>query len=463
VSPRYGWLAAVVPVRAQRFRVPDQGLAATLAFAGARLVEQSPDVEIARSDDLRGEAPCAIVALSAREPNGARVLRGAQRLARSAAIRLRIHRARRSLRRSGYPTIELLTWGLGVRARSSKSTSRAPDRLAHRFPLNAVVVGTRGSALPTAFAASVTAAESAVGRSLRAESQLFGASGVLVAPADDVVVRVGVGFAASRMEEQRAALERLRAERLGHVVTERIPWPLAEGRVGVAVWSAERRLPGRTASPHLTGAFLEDCLEFLAALHAVGRNGNASSAADADLVAYLCDAQGARAVGELGREVDESLSHLPRGFGHGDFWHGNLLIDEGHLSGVVDWPTAGPGRLPLLDHLHLRANSARELSGRPLGVILVDELLPLARAGGDEFLRRACRRIDIELRSDELVDLVAAYWLNAVARELVDPDRDPDHATDPHWLKVNVEHVVRALSRPGARRSAPERGRPATR
>ena len=199
VSPRYGWLAAVVPVRAQRFRVPDEGLAATLACAGARLVEQSPDVEIACSDDLRGEAPCAIIRLSAREPSGARVLRGAQRLARSAALRLRIHRARRSLQKSGYPTIELLTWERSVRARSSGSTSRAPDRLAHRFPLKAVVVGTRESAVPTAFAASVAAAETALGRSLRAESLLFGASGVLVAPATDVVLRVGVGFAASRL------------------------------------------------------------------------------------------------------------------------------------------------------------------------------------------------------------------------------------------------------------------------
>jgi hypothetical protein len=93
----------------------------------------------------------------------------------------------------------------------------------------------------------------------------------------------------------------------------------------------------------------------------------------------------------------------------------------------------------------------------------VDDLLPLARAGGDEFLRRACRRIGIELRPDELVDLVGAYWLNAVAREVVDPDRDPDHPTDPHWLKVNVEHVIRAFSAAGARRSGPSRRRPATR
>lgn len=431
--------------------------------AGARLVELSPDVEITRSDDLRGQAPCAIISLSACEPSGARVLRGVQRLARSAALRLRIHRARRSLQRSGYPTIEVLTWEPGVRARSSGSTTRAPDRLAHRFPLNAVIVGTRESAVPTAFAASVAAAESAFGRSLRAESLLFASSGVIVAPTTEVVLRVGVGPAASRIEEQRAALECLRAERPSQVVTERIPWPLAEGREGFAVWSAERRLPGAMAPPHLTGAFLEDCLEFLAALHEVGRSGNASSAADADLVASICDAHRARAVAELGRELDESLSHLPRGFGHGDFWNGNLMIDDGHLSGVVDWPAAGPGRLPLLDHLHLRANSARELSGRQLGVIIVDDLLPLARAGGDEFVRRACRRIGIELGPEELVDLVGAYWLNAVARELVDPDRDVDHAADPHWLKVNVEHVVRTFSRPGARRRAPERRRPATR
>jgi hypothetical protein len=318
--------------------------------------------------------------------------------------------------------------------------------MAHHFPLNAVIVGSRKPSTITSFAASVAAAEAAVGHTLRTESVLVSASGVIVASTSDVVLRVAVGPAALRIEEQQAALERLVLEGPSHVVTERIPTTLAVGHAGLAVWSAESRLPGATAPPQLTESLYEDCVEFLAALHEIGHTGAASSAADAHIVATLCDEQSARAVRELGQALDESLAHLPRSFGHGDFWNGNLLIDdEARLVGVVDWPAAGPGRLPLLDLLHLRANSARELSGRHLGAIVVDDLLPLAQAGGDELLRRACRRIGIELTPRELVNLVGAYWLNAVAHEVADPDRDPDRPTDRRWRQVNVEHVVRAL------------------
>ena len=452
--PRYGWLAAVIPARAQRFRVTDPELAETLAHAGADLVERSPDVEISRSDDVRGEAQCAIVALSAHEPMGARALRGVQRLARSFALRRRIRRSRRALETCGYPRIEVVTWERRVALTSAEPLTRRPVRLAHRFPLNAVIVGSRELATTTAFAASVAAAEAAVGHRLAAESVQITSSGVIVAPTSDVILRVAVGPAALRIEEQRAALECLQVERPSHVVTERVPRTLAVGHAGIAVWSAESRLPGKTAPPLLTPALYEDCVEFLAALYEIGHTGEASSTADAELVATLCDDRCARAVRELGHKLDESLAHLPRGFGHGDFWNGNLLIDDtARLSGVVDWPDAGPGRLPLLDLLHLQANSARELTGRHLGAILVDDLLPVAQAGGDELLRRACRRIGLELTPGELVNLVGAYWLNSIAREVADPDRDPDRPTDPHWRKVNVEDVVHALS-PTLRRSS---------
>jgi aminoglycoside phosphotransferase (APT) family kinase protein len=442
-SPRNGWLAAVIPARARRFRVLDPELAATFACTSADLVEESADVEIARSEDLRGEAPFAIIALATREPKArVRLLRGVQRLARSAAIRRRIRHVRRSLRKGGYTSIEVLTWERGVCLRSSRSPSGAPERLAHRLPLKAVIVGARDPDVPTAFDEAVAAAESSIGRRLVPESLLVASSGVIVARADDVVLRVAIGPAASRIEEQGAALERLRTEHPGHVVADRVPWTVAEGRAGVAVWSAEQRLPGKPAPPLLTEALAEDCLDFLVALHEMGRNGDTSIAADADIVASLCDVQRAQAVRALGRELDKSLADLPRGFNHGDFWHGNLLVEGGRLTGVVDWPAARPGGLPLLDLMHLWTNGARELSGRELGSIVGDELLPLARAGGDELLHAYCRRIGVELAPGQLVSLVAAYWLNAVARELLDPDRDPDHATEPYWREANVENVL---------------------
>ena len=64
----HGWLAAVLPADATRFRALDEGLAAVLADAGAELVESGADVDIAPASELRGEADLAVVSFAARPP-----------------------------------------------------------------------------------------------------------------------------------------------------------------------------------------------------------------------------------------------------------------------------------------------------------------------------------------------------------------------------------------------------------
>ena len=454
VFPHHGWLAAVTPADARRFCVSDPDLATTLAHAGAEIVEASPDVEIVTHGDSDGLAPCVIVPLRSRElADRPRLVRGLQRVVRSTALRPRIERVRRALLGSGYE-VDVLRWERGLRLTSSRSTSsRSTVPLAHALPLHAAVVGRRRGTGGTLYQASIAAAGHAVGHEVRPQAPVLGASGVMVAAAEDVVLRVAVGPAAARIEEQQGALDRLRLGCPGKVVAERVPWTLAGGRVGLATWSAERRLPGTKAAATLPPSVLADCLDFLVAMHAITDGGRASSAADAELVATLCPPQQARAVHALGREVDDSLSSLPHGFVHGDFWHGNLLVVDGRLSGVVDWPAAHPGGLPLLDLLHLQATSLSEQSGRQLGSILVDDLLPRARTGGDELIRAYCRRIGVQLGPDELTLVLGAYWLNAIARELVDPDRDPEDATrGQSWRVANVDAVAQTLAPSGRRR-----------
>jgi aminoglycoside phosphotransferase (APT) family kinase protein len=125
---------------------------------------------------------------------------------------------------------------------------------------------------------------------------------------------------------------------------------------------------------------------------------------------------------------------------HGDFWRGNLLAENGRLSGVVDWSAAGTGRLPLLDLLNLLA-SARE--PKHFGRALVEYLLPWARTGGDELSRAYFERLGLEVGPEGLEALVVAYWLERSAREL---DSYGDRARRPIWLLENIELVVPELS-----------------
>lgn len=446
-SPRHGWLAAVIPASAQRFRVRDPELAAALSAAGAVLVDNSPDVEIGTGTGLAGDAPCAIVPLRAREPTSrSRALRGAQRLGRAAVVRARTGYVKRALRRRGYASTESLDWDRGTSVRLDGEQRYDVRALAHRFPLNAVVVGRRTDEL-TAFEAAVEGAEQATGRECRLESLLVAASGVIVARSEEIILRVGVGPAADRLEEQRASLERLEERRPPAVIADRAPRILSQGRAGLAVWSAERRLRGTRAPVQLTDRLLADSLEFLVALHGLESDGPPRSLArDADVIASIARCPSADELRELGRDLDDRFAETPRGFGHGDFWSGNLLVEDGGLSGVVDWPSAGPGCLPVLDLLHLKATAVRELSRRDLGCVIVDDLIELMQAGGDEPIREYCRRIGLEPRPELLVDLLKAYWLQALAHELLDPDRDPHKSAQERWREVNVEYVLRAFT-----------------
>jgi thiamine kinase-like enzyme len=130
---------------------------------------------------------------------------------------------------------------------------------------------------------------------------------------------------------------------------------------------------------------------------------------------------------------------------HGDFWHGNLLVDGGRLTGVVDWDAAGPGRLPLLDYLHL-VTIAEHTRRRhaSLGETIVSFLLPWARDGGDEPARELFSlTTGGDLDPPTLEALVTAYWLDYAAYQLrLYADR-----SDPQWFEPNVSSLLEVLGR----------------
>jgi Phosphotransferase enzyme family len=443
--PRHNWLPAVLPARARRFRVADPKLASTIRAAGAELVESDADVEIAPAEQLRGDADAAIVPLDVVLPEGgSRPLRATLRTIGFIRVRLATLAGRREVRRRGYETIRVVPWEWEQTARlpGGRHPTESPS-LPERMPLAALVVGTHGSAEPTLLDEALAAASEVRGTPLVASWPLVRQGGLVVL-AGDSVVRVAVGPASRELRLVRAALGMLEASRPPPAVAERIPWLRGAGAVGLAQWSLESRLPGTTPPIELPESILAECIDFIAELFLADRRREPddSLSAKAGVIAVRCAADSAEALRLLGSRLDRELADVPRGFGHGDFWTRNLLVDERGLSGVVDWHAGGPGRLPLIDLLHLRLSTIFQRRRQYLGDALVEHLLPWADAGGDEVARSYCRRVGLEIDPARLKALVAAYWITRTAQEL---ELYGDRVERPLWMQHNVETVVPAL------------------
>jgi len=253
-----------------------------------------------------------------------------------------------------------------------------------------------------------------------------------------------VGPARDQVISQVEALDQLRAAAGAGLDAGVIPWPLGHGRLGLADWSLERRLRGTTPGWQLHPRLIGAALDFLAALHSCGRGSTVkrSASEDAEVAGSFVEPRRAESLRSIGRRVAEVVAVLPHGFAHGDFFTRNLLVDGSRIVGVVDWDAAGPGRPPLLDFLHLWHMGRHKVGDLDWGPTIVSDLLPWARAGGDDVVRSFAGRIGIDVTPARLEALVTAYWLARVAYQLT---RYADRAERTVWKTQNVDVVLEAL------------------
>ena len=445
-DPLHGWLAAAIPADACTFRVGDPGLASTLAHAGGELVESRPDVEIGTVAELKGDARWAIVAIEAAQPEGGSLpVRAGRRLVAALMAHRGGRRAAAAVSALGYRDVVAIPWDIEQVLRlPGVDDTRRSLRLVEFLPQRVLVVGRRpGESDRTALAVATEAAAAESGIPLRHGWPQARAE-TLVVVAETGVLRVTVGPGSRGMERQRVALDALAECDPVPIVADRVPWVITRGRTGLAEWSFERRLAGRPAPPVISDDLLADCLDFLVALHytARGTSPSRSLVADAEVVADLIEPEAGGAIRSLGSRLEDELASVTRGFAHGDFWSGNLLVSGRALRGVVDWDVAAAGCLPALDLLQLRLSEHRAKTRQYVGVAVVEHLLPWARNGGDDVVRSYARRVGLELDPARLEALVLAFWLDYVSQEL---RKYGDRAGRPVWMRDNISVVVDSL------------------
>jgi aminoglycoside phosphotransferase len=446
VDPRYAWLGFALPADARRFRTDDPDLGAVLAETGAELVTNAPDVEIAPPGGLLGDAATAVVPIQPRNRSGgSRVRRGADRIVRGARLSLGRGQASRALKRHGYANSHTIAWERSIPVAGRGLPKVESRRLAHRLPVNSVVVGHRRDPSPTIFDDVVDAAGRTVRQVFCPMRVVFGSSGVIVADLGDAILRLAVGPATARLHAHRRTVEQLLTLDPPTAVRQRVPRVIAYGHEGLAAWTLEERLPGD--HPSRPGLDLTaECAEFLAHLARLPVAGSSRGRLEtaAKTIGRECSDAVAEEVVRAAANAMDALADLACCFVHGDFWSGNLLVDGNRLTGVIDWSAGGPDGLPTIDALHLGLSSIREKTSEPLGLAVAAHLLSGDELVASKLVQAYVGRLELELSAGERRALVVAYWLDALSRDLQDPDSVHD-GEQARWQRENVAPVLRAI------------------
>jgi hypothetical protein len=426
-------LAAVLPADADRVRV--HGVATS--FADDLDADTATDVELVASlHDLR-DAPVAVVVVDA-DPGGLDTGAGGRLAVRTrdhASARWRAAVAARGLRAAGFTSVTTVAWDRGQVAHLAAPSRPARSlRIAERLPRRATVVGQRGATGPSI----LSAASAAAGLGPTPPWPLV-RSGTLVVLGDtDIVLRVAVGAGRERLRRAAGALAQA-ATSLDR--PELLPCIAGQGSVGLGAWTTERRLTGAPCPPSLPDGVADEVLDVLAALHRAGRETAARRDDAATIVAVVGDGERAAEVRRIGETVDRDLHGLPTALSHGDFWHGNLLVRNGRLAGVIDWDAADDHGLPFADLLHLLVAARVPKGSTGWGEQVAAEL---ERPDPSPLLDRHAAAIGLPVDPPLRRSLVAAYWLDRLATQL---RTYADRVARPRWLAANVDPFVRAWQR----------------
>jgi hypothetical protein len=118
-------------------------------------------------------------------------------------------------------------------------------------------------------------------------------------------------------------------------------------------------------------------------------------------------------------------------------WAGNLLVNRGRLTGIVDWDAAHSCGVPGADLVHLVATDMRRRRRLPLGRAVLE--LPWRASTFTAATAEYWWALDIAPHR-ALLDLAGiAWWASEIHHTLV---RFPQRRTDERWVAENVAAVL---------------------
>ena len=267
--------------------------------------------------------------------------------------------------------------------------------------------------------------------------------------ARDLIVRVAHSrAAAASLAREADVCRRLASSAAVDEFRHLVPTVLAAGTSSGLAYVVERALPGRPAAAGrrpIATLDLGRAAEAIAMLHtATARRIEvgeqlidewvSSRLARVEALALRADPDGPwRAViDRLNRLMLDDIGGRTMTVAtiHGDYWADNLLVgDDGVVTGIVDWDSAGWEELPLHDPVHLVLRSQAATWSMPLGRIVRDMIDGRPWSASMERI--------VEPVRDGLDDraVMLLYWLRAVTGSA---ERHPEAASEVRWIRAAI-------------------------
>lgn len=196
-------------------------------------------------------------------------------------------------------------------------------------------------------------------------------------------------------------------------------------------WTLESVLQGarpQRLQPQLVDAVARFCL-------ALPHSDGSSMSFDDDLAAIgVVWPQSTSSLERWAARYRPPLAALPSVLRHGDLWAGNLLVDRGRLTGVVDWDHWHPRGVVGADLVHLLALDRAVRTDASFGALYEG-----LQREGLEVLDRHLESAGISPGVNTTEAVVAAWWAGAVAGTLT---RLPHLADDLAWRAGAMDRVL---------------------
>lgn len=268
---------------------------------------------------------------------------------------------------------------------------------------------------------------------------------------------------ASGLERERVALSGLAGESRLEELRPLLPEVLDAGSDGRWSYLVQRALPGEPATRCLTSQLhqvLSEASAIAARLHGVTAVPRVVATAELEewierplaavrgLVGQRPGSWEARSLDRLASELGVAVggATVPLGWIHGDLWSDNILVnlDDGRITGIVDWDSASDAGLATHDQLHLVLYGRKVLAGTEIGTEICRALGPESNWDATELLALSAATAALpgaDQASQRRLGVVL-YWLRLVVMNVA---RQPRTTRGSRWLEDNVRAVLECL------------------